>query len=55
MKFGIDWSQASTKRGAMWVIVGLIGTVGWWFGKDVTGIILLGSTISGAMGFAIKD
>jgi hypothetical protein len=55
MKFGIDWSQNSTKRGAIWLVFGVIGIVGWVFGKDVTALMPLGAAVAGGMGVAIKD
>jgi len=55
MKFGIDWSQNSTKRGAVWVIVSIVGLVGWWMGKDVTQLLMLGMGVAGGLGVALKD
>ena len=55
IKFGIDWSQPSTLRGMVWVLVAIIGLVGWWFGKDVTQLILLGAGVAGGLGVTVKD
>lgn len=55
MNMGIDWTESSTFRGAVRVGVLLLGCVGWWFGKDVTGIILLGTGINGILGVVTKD
>jgi hypothetical protein len=55
MKLGIDFSQPSTQRGSVWVIVFIAGTVGWWMGKDPTALILLGTGVAGAIGVATKD
>jgi len=55
MKFGIDWQQNSTIRGAVWVVVAFIGTVGWWLGKDVSQLLLLGAGVAGGLGVALKD
>lgn len=51
----IDWKQNSTKRGIVWVLVAIIGTIGWWLGKDVTQLILLGSGVAGGLGIALND
>lgn len=51
----IDFNQSSTKRGIVWVATFIIGSVGWWMGKDVTGIILLGSGIAGGLGAVESD
>jgi hypothetical protein len=50
-----DWTQSSTFRGAVRIAVLVIGLVGWWMGKDVTGIILLGTGINGILGVVTKD
>jgi hypothetical protein len=55
MKFGIDWSQASTKRGAIWVIVAVVGLPMSWMGKDPTQLITLASGIAGGLGLMVKD
>jgi hypothetical protein len=55
MKLGIDWSQASTKRGLVWVATAIVGAIGWFYGKDVSQIILLGTAVAGGIGVAIKD
>lgn len=51
----IDWTQSSTQRGAIWVIVAIIGTVGWWMGKDISQVLLLGAGIAGGLGVATND
>ena len=53
MKF--DITQSSTKRGLVWVLTFIVGGIGWWMGKDVTGIILLGSGVAGGIGALIDD
>jgi hypothetical protein len=55
MKFGIDWSQNSTKRGAVWLAFGLIGIIGWFLGKDASALVPLAAAIVGGMGVGIKD
>jgi len=51
----IDLTQNSTKRGLVWAITFIVGGIGWWFGKDVTGIILLGSGVAGGIGIIADD
>jgi hypothetical protein len=55
MKLGIEWSQASTKRGAVGVFVGIIGAIGYYLGKDIQPVIVLGQSIVGILGLTIKD
>lgn len=55
MKFEVDWTQSSTFRGLIRTVVLILGAVGWWMGKDVTGIILLGTGINGILGISTKD
>ena len=55
MNFGVDWSQNSTKRGAVWLIFGVCGLIGWFMGKDTTQLMTIGATVAGGMGLAIKD
>jgi len=51
----IDWNEASTKRGAVWVVTAVIGLVMIWFGKDPTPLLVLASGVAGGMGLLIKD
>lgn len=51
----IDWAQASTKRGIVWLTVALIGLPMVWMGKDVNQLVVLGMGIAGGMGLLIKD
>ena len=51
----IDLTQSSTKRGLVWVVTFIVGGIGWWMGKDVTGIILLGSGVAGGIGALVDD
>jgi len=55
MKFGIDWSQASTKRGAVLSVFGMAGIVGYFTGHDPAIIIAAGVTFAGGLGLAVKD
>jgi len=51
----IDWNQASTKRGIVWVVVALIGMPMVFMGKDVGQLLILGSAVAGGLGIMIKD
>lgn len=51
----IDFKQASTKRGMIWIVTAILGYIGWWSGKDITPIILIGTTVAGGLGVAIDD
>lgn len=56
MKFGIDWSEASTKRGAIWVVVFIAGLISEFTGVgSIEKIVLLGSGVAGGLGVLIKD
>lgn len=57
MKLGIDWSQASTKRGAVW-IVGATVMLGCLLTghPDYIGYVVTGVTaVAGGLGLAVKD
>lgn len=51
----IDWSQASTKRGIIWLVAALVGFPMVWMGKDPSQLIILASGIAGGLGVLIKD
>lgn len=57
MKIGIDWSQASTIRGAIGVAFAVVSL--WFLHKgDVSGaagVIVAGKFAQGAMGVAVTD
>ncbi len=55
MKFGIDWSQASTKRGLIWGITAVVGAVMVWQGKSVDQLLLLAAGVNGGLGLVVKD
>jgi len=55
LEFKIDWRQRSTIRGAVWVATALVGGIGWFLGKDITEIILLGTAVAGGLGVGVKD
>jgi len=54
-KIGIDWSQSSTKRGAIWIGVFVLGIIGWWLGKDIQPLLALGAGVAGGLGVLLKD
>ena len=51
----IDWNEASTKRGAVWLVTAVIGLVMIWFGKDPTPLLLLASGVAGGLGVVMND
>ena len=57
MSINIDPTQASTKRGAIWLTVGIVGMLMLLTGhkEDVSTLVVLGGTIAGGLGVAIKD
>lgn len=56
-KLGIDWTQRTTRHGAMLLIAGLLATVLILQGKleQAAAIMSVVSTVIGTLGFAIKD
>jgi hypothetical protein len=55
MKFEIDFNQASTIRGLIWLTVSAIGLIMIMAGKDISELLLLGSAVAGGLGVAVKD
>ena len=53
MKF--DWSEASTKRGLIWVITAVIGAVFIFLGKPIDQLLLLAGGVAGGLGVMLKD
>jgi hypothetical protein len=51
----IEWSQASTKRGIIWVVTAIIGTVLILLGKPVDQLLLLAGGVAGGLGVVLKD
>ncbi len=43
-------TQASSQRAVVWGIVAIVGIPAYWMGKDVTGLILLGTAIAAGLG-----
>ena len=46
----IDWTSASTKRGAVWVITAVVGSVFVFMGKPVDQLLLLAGAVAGDTG-----
>ena len=55
MKYDIDFNQPSTIRGAVWLATGVLSTIGYFIGLDVTPMILIGTSVAGGLGVTIKD
>jgi hypothetical protein len=51
----IDWSEASTKRGLIWVITAVIGAVFIFLGKPIDQLLLLAGGVAGGLGVILKD
>lgn len=51
----IDWSEASTKRGLIWVVTAIIGSVLIFLGKPVDQLLLLAGGVAGGLGVMLKD
>jgi hypothetical protein len=45
----IDWNAASTKRGAVWVITAIVGSVFVLMGKPVDQLLLLAGAVAGGL------
>jgi hypothetical protein len=51
----IVWSEASTKRGLIWVVTAIIGSVLIFLGKPVDQLLLLAGGVAGGLGVMLKD
>jgi hypothetical protein len=51
----INWTEASTKRGLIWVATALIGTVFIYLGKPIDQLLLLAGGVAGGLGVMLKD
>jgi len=49
------WSEASTKRGLIWVATAIIGAVLIFMGKPIDQLLLLASGVAGGLGMMLKD
>jgi len=51
----IDWSEASTKRGVIWLITAIVGTVFLFMGKPIDQLLMLATGVAGGLGVLLKD
>ena len=51
----IEWSEASTKRGLIWVVTAVVGAVLLYQGKSVDQLLLLAGGVAGGLGVILKD
>jgi len=51
----IDWTAASTKRGLVWVLTALVGSVFIFMGKPIDQLLLLAGAVAGGLGLVLKD
>jgi hypothetical protein len=51
----IDWSEASIKRGLIWVITAIVGAVFLFIGKPIDELLLLATGVAGGLGVMLKD
>jgi hypothetical protein len=54
MKFEIDFSQASTLRGLVWIVVSVVGLIMIAFDRDIDQLLLLGAGVAGGLGLGVK-
>ena len=51
----INWNEASTKRGAVWLVTAVIGIPMVLMGKDPSPLLLLASGVAGGLGVVMND
>ena len=51
----IQWHEASTKRGIIWVATAVVGAVLLYQGKSVDQLLLLAGGVAGGLGVVLKD
>lgn len=51
----INWNQSSTKRGAIWLVVGVAGLIQSWGNISIQDLMYLGATVAGGMGVVTDD
>jgi hypothetical protein len=51
----IQWQEASTKRGLIWVVTAVVGAVLLYQGKPVDQLLLLAGGVAGGLGVILKD
>ena len=55
MTFEVDFTQPSTIRGIIWLVGGVLGTLGYFSGFDPMPIMTLTGSVAGGLGVSIKD
>ncbi len=51
----VNWNEASTKRGLVFVITGIVAIVFLWVGKDVQLLLTVGTFVAGGLGLTLPD
>jgi hypothetical protein len=51
----IDWNEASTKRGIIWLITAVVGSIFIFLGKPIDQLLLLATGVAGGLGVLLKD
>lgn len=51
----IEWGEASTKRGLIWVTTAIVGSIFIYLGKPVDQLLLLAGGVAGGLGVILKD
>jgi hypothetical protein len=51
----ILWSEASTKRGFIWLLTAIAGSVFIYLGKPIDQLLILASAVAGGLGLVLKD
>lgn len=57
MRWGVDWSQASTWRGAIWSVAGVfsLGLIAAGRAEAAPVVIAIAEGVAGGLGVALKD
>ena len=55
MNWGIDYTQASTKRGLIWLVAAFVGLPMAIAGHDVSQLMLLAAGVAGGLGVVVKE
>ena len=51
----INWTENSTKRGAVWMVGAIVAAVFSFYGKDAGQILIITSAVAGGLGVALPD
>jgi hypothetical protein len=51
----IKWNEASTKRGIIWLITAVVGSIFIFLGKPIDQLLLLATGVAGGLGVLLKD